>query len=426
MPYFSKKIANINDVPSRVRTVVIGGGIHGCGVCHDLATREWKDTILLEKGEIGGATSSSSTKLIHGGLRYLQRISQFGMVLKSLEERRLLISLVPDLVKPLELIYPVLKKGGMPRFMVKIGLFIYDRLAGKRSIGKHKLLSSEQVSELAPHLNQKKFSSFYSFWDGQTDDLALTVRVASSASKLGAQIFEGIEVKSIKAVPDGWALTVVDGEKREKVITCLYVINAAGPWSNILLENSEIVPKSKAISNKGVHLIVKNLGLKSGVFFESPKDGRIFFVLPWKGKTLIGTTESIYVGNPDNQKPEQEDIEYLLNNINSYFDIELTESDIIEKFSGLRWLAVEENESISSTSREVVVTDHDSERGFMLTIYGGKLTSYRNLSEAIGDNITRHFGTFRRSKTNIKSYWADVHEVIKPLPNVKERFSKFK
>jgi glycerol-3-phosphate dehydrogenase len=425
MPFSPLKDSNVAALPSRVRTLVIGGGIHGVGVAHDLASREWKDTLLLEKDEIGIGTSSSSTKLIHGGLRYLRRISQFSMVLKSLEERRALLRIAPDLVRPIELVYPIIKKGGLSSFMVRVGLFLYDLLSGRRSIKKHRKLDEKEVEDLVPGLKKDRFKSFYSFWDAQTDDLSLVIRVASSASKLGATIAEGIKVVGLEESEDGWNVTVEDVKGSTRVISCLYIVNCSGPWMNDLIKQCGLDPKVNAVNNRGTHIVIRDLGLSSGVFLESPDDGRIFFVLPWKGKTLIGTTEDIYEGDMDKQMPTNEDVNYLIDHFNKNFEIDISEHDIIAKFSGLRWLAVEEDENLSGTSREVVFSSHDSSRGFMLSLYGGKLTSYRALSEEIGDELTRHFGTIRRSRTSLKESWADVHEVVKQTQGVIERFKRF-
>jgi glycerol-3-phosphate dehydrogenase len=424
MPYYQNKDSNIDHIPNRVRTLVVGGGIHGVGVAHDLASRGWTDTLVVEKGSIGMATSSASTKLIHGGLRYLKRFSQFPLVRKSLGERQRLMHLAPDLIRPIELIYPILKNGGMPKFMVRMGLFLYDLLAKDSSFGKHRSLTEQEVHKVAPELNSEKFKGYFSFWDGQTDDLGLVIRVASSAVKLGATISEGIEVLSIEKIKDGWMVEVQDGRGKRKKISCLYLINCAGPWSNLLLKQNNLEVKVQALNNKGAHFITTKLKLKQGFFFESPADKRIFFALPWMNKTLIGTTEDLYSGDPDDNRPSPSEINYLLENANEYFNLNLSKSDIDFSFSGLRWLASEGGYNISKTSREVVVSKHESDRGFMLTIYGGKLTSYRNLSESIGDEVTGHFGAFKRSRTHDKEYWADVHENIKDSPSLEERFRK--
>ena len=166
-------------LPARVRVLILGGGVHGVGVLHDLASRGWKDCHLLEKGSLGSGTSSRSTKLIHGGLRYLKHLSQFGMVAESLRERRLLMEVAKDLVKPIKIFLPINKQDIKSQLIMKSGLFFYDVLAGKYNIGKHQLLAQNEYDQHLGIFDNSKFSKVYSFWDAQTDDLALVRRNCS-------------------------------------------------------------------------------------------------------------------------------------------------------------------------------------------------------------------------------------------------------
>lgn len=408
--------------PSRVRVLVIGGGIHGVGVLHDLVSRGWQDVALVEKQTIGSGTSSRSTKLIHGGLRYLKRIRDFGLVREALRERRLLIDLAGDIVRPIELIYPILRKGGMSAFMVNAGLTLYDVLAGRFGIKKHRKVSFEQVRQLAPMLADAPFRTFYSFWDGQTDDLALVNRIATSAEALGGQIFEGVTVERLVSTEDGWDVTVRNANGTTEQISARYIVNAAGPWANKLLEDSQISPTHRAINDKGIHLVFSDRGLKSGLFFESPDDGRIFFMLPWMGKTLLGTTEALYTGDLNQVHAEEDDISYLLERVNRYMRIPFKKSDIERTFAGLRWLAMEKGHDVSSMTRSHVIGERENRRGLILTIYGGKLTTYRTLSAEIGDRIFSHFGDFKPSRTAEKAMWT-ADPTRRPVPGVMDRFT---
>ncbi len=411
-----------NNLPSRVRVLILGGGIHGVGALHDLSSRGWKDIMLIEKSEIGSGTSSRSTKLIHGGLRYLKRISQFGMVAESLKERKLLIELAGDLVKPIEFYYPILKEGGSSSLKIKAGLFLYDLLAGKYKLAAHKNIDLETVKNDIPNIDVSKISRVYSFWDGQTDDLALVKRVASSAVKLGAKVEQGLEALSIKPSQDGWNVEVKTADGSIKTISTLYVLNCLGPWAHKIIENSGLNPTHHAVNNKGVHLILKNPGLKKGLFLESPADGRIFFLLPWLDHILLGTTEGRYDGDPDKLQVSEEEVDYLLERANRYLTKPFTHNDISAKFAGLRWLAVDPGKSLTSTSRESVIGEMNSKRGLLLTVYGGKLTSYRSLCQKLGDRVTEHFGEFRPSATGDKANWAVASECYFSVPEVLERF----
>lgn len=403
----------------RVRVLVLGGGIHGVGVLHDLASRGWKDIHLVESGHLGDGTSSRSTKLIHGGLRYLRRISQFGMVAESLRERRLLLDLVPDLVKPIELLVPVVK-GGPSSFLIRTGLFLYEILAQRGKIGKHRRCNLDELKAEMPALDFGRIKGFYSFWDAQTDDLALVNRVAASARSLGAKITEQCAAIHIAPNHDGWVVRVRRQDGTESEISALYVVNCLGPWANRFLQNSSITPTHDGFNDQGIHLILDDMGLKRGLLLQSPDDQRIFFVLPWQGYTLVGTTESLFDGDPSYQKVNLDDVDYLLARCNAYFKKPLQRSDIRMAFSGLRWLAVEDKNMMSMVSRESIVGERESKRGLLLTLYGGKLTSYRSLCERIGDRLTTHFGEFRPSLTAHKESW--VSHNGDRVPSVAVRF----
>lgn len=411
-----------DELPRRVRVLILGGGIHGVGVLHDLASRGWHDVHLVEKTRLGDGTSSRSTKLIHGGLRYLRRVSDFGLVSEALHERQVLMRLAPDLVKPVELLFPILQKGGMPRFMIKIGLSLYDRLAGKYRLERHRILSDAEVREKAPLLDGAHVKAVYSFWDAQTDDLGLVCRVAASAKKLGAGITEGCRATRLTPTEDGWDVDVQLPSGELRTVSALYVVNCLGPWANLLLEQSGIQPTHQGVNNKGTHLLFDDLGLKAGLFLQSLKgDGRIFFVLPWEGYTLLGTTEDLYGGDLDRVVAEESEVKYLLDNCNQFLARKLTPQDIRGTFAGLRWLAVESGHTLTETSRAYVIGERAAKRGLLLTLYGGKLTTYRNLSRTIGDRVTAHFGEFKKSATDLPEAWAKPDET----PRVKDVMKRF-
>lgn len=391
--------------PSRVRVLVIGGGIHGVGTLHDLASRSWKDILLVEKTEIGAGTSRKSTKLIHGGLRYLKNPFDYGLVYEGLKERRLLMQLLPDLVQPIELLFPVLKAKGMPSWMIRSGLYLYDFMSGKQKIDKHCRVTLKQASEKIPGLNTDQMKTVFSFWDGQTDDLQLTRAVAHSAQSLGAQIQEQTTVEKIFPDKHGWLVTVASSDGSKHDISCKYLVNAAGPWANKLLEQSNIKPKFSAINVKGSHILLPNLGLRAGIFLQAKKDHREMFLLPWKDKTLLGTTELLYKENLDHISVSEAEINYMLETANLYLHDKLTAASIETVFSGLRWLAVDSNKSLHATSRTHKISEHQSQSGIIYTIYGGKLTAYRSLSEEIGSKILKDFGDDTPSKTDTATAW---------------------
>ena len=392
-------------LPQRVRVLILGGGIHGVGILHDLTSRGWHDVHLLEQRTLGYGTSSRSTKLIHGGLRYLQRVHDFPLVAEALRERKLLMEVAGDLVHPREFVFPILKTGGASRFKVKVGLTLYDFLAGRQNVGRHQSLTQGEALVRAPIIDATKFSRYFSFWDCQTDDLALVRRAAHSAVKLGGGVSEGQRVTKIARAADGWLVDVVGADGLRAQISCLYIVNALGPWANRILEASGIEPTHQALNNKGSHLVFPNMGLKAGLFLQSPEDNRIFFVLPWLGKTLVGTTEKAFTGSPDQVDVTQDEVDYLIGHCNRYLSTPLREENIEATFAGLRWLAVEAGYSLSTTSRSHVLGTISSERGMMVTLYGGKLSTYRALAEEIGDKICSRFGDDTRSRTSQPDVW---------------------
>lgn len=408
-------------LPPRVRVLVLGGGIHGVGVLHDMASRGWRDIHLVEKATLGSGTSSKSTKLIHGGLRYLKRVTDFPLVTEALRERKILMDLAGDLVKPIELLLPILKKGGMARVTVKTGLTLYDRLAGRYKLTPHRAVPSAEVALKAPQLNLGLCTTVYSFWDGQTDDIGLVGRVAASAHMLGAGISEGVRATRLTPTEDGWDVELRYPDGTTRVISALYVINNVGPWANRLLEGSGIQPTHRAVNNKGSHLLFDDIGLKAGLFLQSSNDTRIFFLLPWQGHTLLGTTEDLYDDDPDKLVVSESEVAYLLDNCNHFLNKPLLRRDVVRAFAGLRWLAVEEGHSLSETSRAYVIGERTSKRGLLITLYGGKLTTYRNLSQTIGDRVTKHFGEFRPSATDTAAAWIKPENAVAPLP-VDQRF----
>jgi len=410
-------------LPDRVRVLILGGGCHGLGVLHDLASRGWRDIHLVDKSTIGSGTSSKSTKLIHGGLRYLQHVRDFPLVAEALRERRVLLTVAPDIVKPLELIFPVLKSGGVSRLAIKAGLTLYDLLAGRANVARHHRLTGEEALARAPVMNLDAFSSFYGFWDCQMDDLALSHRVAASAVRLGAGISENCSVERIRQIDDGFEVEIREPTGSLRKVSALFVLNALGPWSNNLLTASGMVPAWNGINVRGAHVVFPDVGLKAGLFLQSPADKRIFFVLPWRGHTLVGTTEARQEGSPDDVAVQDSEVSYLLERCNTYLNRPFRPADAVSTFCGLRWLAADEDSSLTATSRAWSIGERRSKRGLLMTIYGGKWSTYRALAQTIGDRITSHFGEFRPSRTMEPSAWAGVGESAVPVPDVIARFA---
>lgn len=389
---------------AKLDVLVLGGGIHGVGVLHDLIARGITNVELLEKNQIGSGTSSKSTKLIHGGLRYLQNISQFPMVKESLNERRFLLDIAPEIVQPIRFILP-LDHSFAHQMFLRTGLFFYDCLAGRDKIHSHKSIEKSEVSKLAPVLDQSSFKHYVQFWDGQTDDLALVHKIAQSATEHHGTIREGCQAETIRSTDEGFLVGYKNAQGEFTEVHTHYVINCLGPWANRFLEQNRIVPEYEALNNKGIHLIFPDMGLKAGVFLFSFSDQRAIFILPWLGKTLVGTTEKAYSADLDNIPVDEEEIDYLLTHCNKILNPPLQKNQILETFAGLRWLAVNKNKSLSATPREVSLGMNRGKSGYIQTIYGGKLTSYRLLAKKIGDQLCQDMQRDLPCQTQLKEHW---------------------
>ena len=367
---------------------VIGAGIHGAGVAQ-AAVAAGYSVIVLEKKEIAAGTSCKSSKLIHGGLRYLESY-QFSLVRKSLKERAILCRLAPELVKLKPFYIPVYKKTTRRSWQIKLGLLLYSFLGGFHKNNLFTKLSHNEVSKL-DGLIKAELQDVYKYYDGQTNDASLTRAVILSAMSLGAEFKYPANVVSVLKENNGFKLTYNNESIQAKVL-----INAAGPWVNELLEI--VSPKASALNVdliQGTHIIIDTPTAPSGIYYLEAKDKRAVFVMPYEFdgelKTMIGTTEKKFQGKADDVTPSKEEEDYLLNVYKKYFP-ECDGVKILDKFAGLRVLP-ESSESTFSKPRDTVL--HWSLPN-LLTLYGGKLTAYRSTSELVIKKIKPVLGKRRR------------------------------
>lgn len=354
---------------------IIGGGINGAGIARDAAGRNLK-VGLSDKGEIGGATSSWSTKLIHGGLRYLENF-EFNLVKESLRERDIIHQIAPNITKPLPFIIPHTSKL-RPAWLVRIGLFIYDHMGSKNQIPKS---SSIKIQNKFKNLLKSNFIIGFQYYDLQVNDQELVKLNTSDAQKHGAKIFENLEVTKAMRKKDSWEIYF----NNQKVVKSRILINATGPWVNKVIDEVLNLKKSKSIRLiKGSHIITKKLYDDEVAFTLQNIDNRIVFVIPYKKNyTLIGTTE-IEVNSPNDKKINSSEIEYLINCVNLYFVKQISEKDIIETFSGIRPLIDNQKNNISKITRDFYLDlNTENNQAPLLNIYGGKLTTYRKLAEKV-------------------------------------------
>lgn len=363
--------------------VIAGAGIHGAGIAQAASARGWS-VLVVDKGDVASGTSSKSSKLIHGGLRYLETF-QLKLVYECLRERRILLRNAPDLVKLKPFYIPVYRQSRRNALWVRLGLSLYALLGG---LGKNARFAS--VPRRDWHTlggpNTENLVRVFRYYDAQTDDAALTRAVLNSARTLGAQVLCNTPVTNVLR-DQAFYHVVLDGGR--KVIRCRAFVNAAGPWVNQLSNQLEPpVPQVPIDLVQGAHILLDFESPDVCFYLESADDGRAVFALPWRGKTMVGTTETLCNGVPEKCAAQDVEISYLLRVFNDYFPkFKATEADVIETMAGVRVLPTgEPGASAHKRSREtqfVVAGDEP----LYVAVYGGKLTSYRATSEKVAKTL---------------------------------------
>jgi glycerol-3-phosphate dehydrogenase len=362
---------------------IIGGGINGAGAAWELARRDY-DVTLFDKGRCGAQTSSATTKMVHGGLRYLERM-HVGLVRESLRERAWLLERLPRLVKPLEILLPIYADSPRSRAAIKAGLTLYDLLASGAKIAAHRSLAVQELLALAP-LKPEGLRGGFSYRDAQVDDYALVRTVIASAIRDGATVREQTRVTALRRDGRQWVVRTAAGEESRFDL----VVNAAGPWMNELLAENGIRASYVLSLVRGSHLVLKHRVATAGLLLQSTTDRRVFFVLPWKGTTLVGTTEVVQRGSLDHVQASGEEIAYLLERFNHYFRTSISAADIDHTFAGVRPL-VGRATNPSAIGRDFrVVRD-----GNLINVFGGKLTTFMALARKVALRADNHFGTTR-------------------------------
>ncbi len=374
--------------------LVIGAGIHGVGTAQAAAAAGYS-VLVLEKNKIAAGTSSKSSKLIHGGLRYLES-AQFSLVRKSLKERAILCRIAPDLVKLKPFYIPIYKKTTRRPWQIRIGLSLYALLGNLHKKNLFKRISRKEMKKL-DQLEQTDLQKVYQYNDGQTNDVKLTQAVMASAKQLGAELIFPASVISITKNNKGFSIVYKDDNKEYKIQTKV-VINAAGPWVNEL--HKVVSPEANSLEVdlvQGTHIIL-DAPAPSGIYYLEAADQRAVFVMPYEfngeEKTMVGTTEKLFQGDADDVKPSKEEVDYLLAVYKSYFSNQTSHTDfnVIQKFAGLRVLPKDDG-SMFSRPRDTIL--HWAIPG-LLTLYGGKLTAYRSTSELVIKKIIPVLGERKR------------------------------
>lgn len=357
--------------------VIAGGGIHGCGTAQAAAAAGFR-VLLVEKSALAHGTSSRSSKLIHGGLRYLEHF-ELGLVRESLAERRLLLRLAPRLVRLESFQIPVYESTSRRPWQLRLGLCVYAALAGFRRDARFATLPASEWGRL-DGLETAGLRRVFRYRDAQTDDRRLTRAVMASALDLGARLECPARVAGVELVPYGVRVTVArDGQ--ERTVSARVLVNAAGPWVNEILSLTRpaVSPRRMTLV-QGTHVEIAGR-LEQGIYYvESPRDRRPVFVMPWGGNTLVGTTEVPFHGVPDEAAPTTAEVDYLASVFRHYFPERRWRE--VRRFAGLRVLPAAPGPA-NRRSRETTLHTDRLLKPRLLSIYGGKLTTYRRTAERV-------------------------------------------
>jgi glycerol-3-phosphate dehydrogenase len=375
----------MSDSPPAYDLAIIGGGINGMGIARDAAGRGLS-VFLCEKGDFGGATSSASTKLVHGGLRYLEQF-EFGLVRESLAERETLLKIAPHLVQPLRFILPH-HAGLRPRWMLRLGLFLYDRLA-RVSLPRARAL--DLGADSAGAALQSCYRYAFAYPDCTVDDSRLVMVNAIDARARGADLVRSTECVAAERRAECWRLTLRDRRGVLSRIEARALVNAAGPWVGTVAERVlNVRVRGRLRLDKGSHIVVNRLFGHDDAYTLQNADGRVVFAIPYaRDFTLIGTTEEDYRGDPAAASINAAEIDYLCAIARKYFRAPVTRDQIVWTYSGVRPLYAEPGKRVQDVSRDYVL-ERDMDGAPLLTLYGGKLTTYRRLAETALARLAPH------------------------------------
>jgi glycerol-3-phosphate dehydrogenase len=372
--------------------IVVGGGITGCGIARDAVLRGLR-VALVEMNDFASGTSSRSSRLVHGGVRYLEH-GYLHLVFEASAERRRLLRLAPHLVRPLKFTWPVYRGARVPLWKLVAGLTLYDLLALFRNVGRHRVLSAGWIRREQPGIRGESLVGGATYYDASTDDTRLTLAVAMDARDRGAMMFNHTRVEGL-IIEHGFAVGVqvrndLSGEVRE--LRAPMIVNAAGPWSDEVRALEGATSRPTVHGSKGVHIAVPRgrVGNRSALTLLSPTDGRVMFILPGESQTIIGTTDTFTDSTPDDIRATEADVEYLLAATNHFFpNALLTRNDVVSAWAGIRPLVSSADGDPGSASREHAIGVTPAG---VVTITGGKLTTFRIMAAQVVDRALRHAG----------------------------------
>lgn len=374
--------------------LVVGGGIVGTGIARDLALRGLR-VALLEQRDLASGTSSKPTRLIHGGLRYLEMFD-FGLVRTDMREREVLLRLAPHLVQPLRFLIPMYGRGVLYRAKLQAGMQLYDALSFDKSLPTRQWLNRRQVLRAEPGLNPVDLQGAWQFYDGQVSVVErLVIENALDAAREGAVVVTHAPVVQFTRTLDGAVTGAVVKDElsgREVTVRARLTVNATGPWLDMTTAGIRKGRKPLLRLTKGVHVVVPSATQHAHVLFAR-RDGRLFFVIPWLGYSLVGTTDTDYHGDPADADATAEDVEYLLDEARRAFPNGMFDR-IHYTYAGVRALVRMESRSAGKVSRKHALHDHGQRDGVegIVSVVGGKITGYRAIAEEVGELVARKLG----------------------------------
>ena len=358
--------------------LVVGGGINGAAIAY-LAADNGLSVALIDKGDFASGTSSKSSKLVHGGIRYLENL-EFDLVSEALKERYIQFKNVPHLVKPLAFIIPIYEGDPRSAWMVNSGVRLYDALAGNLKLGPHRSYSAQELLIQEPSLNPQGLKGGVLYYDAQMDDARLCLENVLMAAEKGARVANYVEalslVKENRKTVGIVAKDTLTGQIFE--IRAKRVVCALGPWTERVFKEDRTYSKHNVRTTKGIHLVYKGKIAEHAIVIQTRNDRRIFFVIPWMGNSLIGTTDTDFSGNPDHVACDQEDISYLINETRRVFpSLNIDEKNIITTFAGLRPLVHADGQPSKVSRKHEIETVASG----VTYVMGGKYTTYRRIAE---------------------------------------------
>ncbi len=396
--------------------LVVGGGINGCGIARDLAGRGWR-VVLAEQDDLAAHTSSSSTKLIHGGLRYLE-YREFSLVRKALQEREVLLKSAPHIMWPLRFVMPH-DPAMRPAWLIRLGLFLYDHLARREVLPGSRGVDLRQHPVGAPL--QDQFTRGFVYSDGWVDDARLVVLNAIDARAHGARVFTRTRVSNAQRDARGWQATLARADGRQCQVRARALVNAAGPWAESFLRETARPAGHEALATKslrlvkGSHIVVRRCFEHDHAYIFQNPDKRIIFAIPYERDfTLIGTTDQEIHGDPRGAAIAEDEIAYLCAQASRYFKRAVTPADVVWTYAGVRPLLDDASGDPSAVTRDYLL-EPNREGAPLLSVWGGKITTFRKLAEDAATEVGQMLGEARQPWTEGAFLpGGDLHDWIGP------------